>query len=63
MPIWQKAEALLYEDQPYTFLTRRKTLAFIDKRIHNLQLTEIGLNRGLLPLETYVPVASQKYTQ
>lgn len=63
MPLWQQAERIMYDDQPYTFLMRRKTLAFIDKRIHNLQMTKLGLNRGLLPLENYVPAAQQKYQQ
>lgn len=63
MPLWQQAEHIMYDDQPYTFLMRRKTLAFIDKRIHNLQMTKLGLNRGLLPLENYVPAAQQKYQQ
>ncbi|QTR54073.1 peptide-binding protein [Thiothrix unzii] len=63
MPLWQQAEHIMYDDQPYTFLMRRKTLAFIDKRIHNLQMTKLGLNRGLLPLENYVPSAQQKYQQ
>ena len=44
MPLWQQAEHIMYDDQPYTFLMRRKTLAFIDKRIHNLQMTKLGLN-------------------
>lgn len=63
MPLWQQAERIMYEDQPYTFLMRRQTLAFIDKRIHNLQMTKLGLNRGLIPVENYVPAAMQKYTQ
>jgi peptide/nickel transport system substrate-binding protein len=63
MPLWRQAEQQLYEDQPYTFLMRRKSLLFVDKRIHNLQMTKLGLNLGLLPLETYVPAAQQKYTQ
>ncbi len=63
MPLWQKAEALMYEDQPYSFLFRRKTLAFIDKRISNLKLTKLGLNKGRLPMEVYVPKTMQKYTQ
>ena len=63
MPIWQQAEAVMFEDQPYSFLFRRKTLAFIDKRISNLQLTKLGLNKGLLPMEQYVPKSMQKYTQ
>jgi peptide/nickel transport system substrate-binding protein len=61
MPLWQKAEHILYEDQPYTFLMRRKSLLFLDKRIHNLQMTKLGLNHGFLPMENYVPLAQQKY--
>ncbi|NOT11159.1 MAG: ABC transporter substrate-binding protein [Methylococcaceae bacterium] len=63
MPLWQQAERIIHEDQPYTFLMRRKSLLFVDKRIHNLQMTKLGLNLGSLPLENYVPVAQQKYTQ
>jgi peptide/nickel transport system substrate-binding protein len=63
MPIWQQAERTMVDDQPYTFLMRRKTLAFIDKRVHNLQMTKLGLNFGSTPVETYVPAAMQKYTQ
>ncbi|MGK0269392.1 MAG: peptide/nickel transport system substrate-binding protein [Cocleimonas sp.] len=63
MPLWQQAEALMYEDQPYTFLFRRKSLAFLDKRLKNLKLTKLGLNKSFLPLEVYVPKNMQKYTQ
>ena len=63
MPLWQQAERIIYDDQPYTFLMRRKSLLFVDQRIHNLQMTKLGLNLGLLPLENYVPNAQQKYTQ
>ncbi|OYV16415.1 MAG: peptide/nickel transport system substrate-binding protein [Methylococcaceae bacterium NSM2-1] len=63
MPLWQQAERIIYEDQPYTFLMRRKSLLFVDKRIHNIQMTKLGLNLGSLPLENYVPAALQKYTQ
>ncbi len=63
MQIWQEAEKVMVEEQPYTFLMRRKTLAFVDKRVKNLAVTKIGLNRGILPLETYVPTASQKYNR
>ncbi|MDD2725577.1 MAG: ABC transporter substrate-binding protein [Methylovulum sp.] len=63
MPLWQQAERIIYEDQPYTFLMRRKSLLFVDKRIHNLQMTKLGLNLGSLPMENYVPLAQQKYTQ
>jgi peptide/nickel transport system substrate-binding protein len=63
MPLWREAESILYEDQPYTFLMRRKNLLFVDTRVHNLQMTKLGLNMGSLPLETYVPLNLQKYTQ
>ena len=63
MPIWREAEQILYEDQPYTFLMRRKSLLFVDKRIHNLQMSKMGLNLGSTPMENYVPAALQKYTQ
>ena len=61
MPLWQKAERIIYEDQPYTFLMRRQSLSFIDKRIKNLKVTNLGLNQGFLPVETYVPTKQQKY--
>jgi peptide/nickel transport system substrate-binding protein len=61
--LWQQAERIIYDDQPYTFLMRRKSLLFVDQRIHNLQMTKLGLNLGLLPLENYVPKVQQKYTQ
>jgi len=61
MPLWQAAERVMYEQQPYTFLMRRETLAFIDQRIHNLQNTRLGLNLGFQPVEVYVPAAMQKY--
>ncbi|WP_204369058.1 hypothetical protein [Methylocucumis oryzae] len=63
MPLWRQAERVLYQDQPYTFLMRRKSLLFIDNRIKNLTMTKLGLNFGSLPLENYVPLASQKYSQ
>lgn len=62
MPIWQQCERILYEDQPYTFLMRRQSLVFIDKRIKNVQVTNLGLNFNIVPVELYVPAAEQKYT-
>lgn len=63
MKLWKQAEAVMYEDQPYSFLFRRQTLAFIDKRFKNVKLTKLGLNRSFLPMEVYVPKSLQKYTQ
>lgn len=63
MPLWQACERILYQDQPYTFLMRRKSLVFVDKRMHNLKVTRLGLNLGITPVEWYVPKAEQKYTR
>jgi len=61
MPIWQQAEAVLHDTQPYTFLMRRKSLLFIDKRIKNLEVSNLGLNTLQIPIETYVPAELQKH--
>lgn len=61
MAVWKKAEAVFHDEQPYTFLLRRKSLVFVDKRIQNLELTNIGLNHNIYPLEIYVPKSLQKY--
>ena len=63
MAVWKKAEAVFYKEQPYTFLLRRKSLVFIDKRIKNLELTNTGLNQDIHPFEIYVPKSEQKYQQ
>jgi peptide/nickel transport system substrate-binding protein len=63
MPLWMQAERHLFEDQPYTFLMRRKSLVFIDRRIQNIEQTRVGLNLGAVPMENYVPEADQRYRQ
>jgi peptide/nickel transport system substrate-binding protein len=63
MPLWMQAERHLYEDQPYTYLMRRKSLAFIDRRIQNVEQTRVGLNLGAVPMENYVPETDQRYRQ
>lgn len=60
MALWQAAERILVEDQPYTFLFRRNTLAFVDKRISNLNETALGLNLMMVPVEIYVPTSKQR---
>ncbi len=62
MPLWHQAEALLYQDQPYTFLLRKKSLVFIDKRIQNINNTATGLNLRQTPLEIYVPAEQQRHS-
>lgn len=61
MPIWQQAESIIYDDQPYTFLMRRKTLLFVNRRIHNIEVTKLGLNLTQ-PVEWFVPAELHKYT-
>ncbi len=60
MPLWQAAERVLYEDQPYTFLMRRKALVFVDERMRNLEVTALGLNIET-PVEWYVAADQQRY--
>ena len=61
MPLWWQAEQILHEQQPYTFLMRRKSLMFLDSRISNVEVTSLGLNTEQVPVETYVPQALQKH--
>lgn len=61
MATWREAERVLVEDQAYTFLFRRRTLAFTDQRLHNLQNTALGLNLLAVPVEIYVPAPQQRY--
>ncbi len=63
MQLWWQAEAILHAEQPYTFLMRRKSLQFVDKRIHDVAETRLGLNLNHVPVVTYVPGAIQKYQQ
>jgi len=59
MELWHEAERILVQDQPYTFLFRRNTMAFIDERIKNLEKTGLGLNLMSVPVEVYVPADLQ----
>ena len=61
MPLWQAVERIFHEEQPYTFLMRRKTLAFVDRRLQNLEVTKLGLNLGFVPVEVFAPGAQQRY--
>ncbi len=63
MALWRQAERIMYQDQPYTFLIRRQSLLFLDKRLRNLKVTKLGLNFALLPMEIYVPAGLQKYVK
>lgn len=61
MEMWRQVERILHEDQPYTFLMRRMTLAFVDRRIANLEHTLLGLNLGAVPVEIFVPLDQQRH--
>ena len=61
MPLWQAVERIFHEEQPYTFLMRRKTLAFVDHRLRNLEVTRLGLNLSSVPVEIYTPSTAQRY--
>ncbi len=52
MPMWHRVDEIIYDDQPYTFLTVGKQLVFADKRLKNLQQVKTGLNSQL---EWFVP--------
>ncbi|WP_432797558.1 ABC transporter substrate-binding protein [Poriferisphaera sp. WC338] len=56
MPIWQDCHRILYEDQPYTFMFRRKTLWIINNRVKNILPVTEGLNTRD---EWFVPKAQQ----
>lgn len=63
MPLWHQVERIFHDEQPYTFLMRRKTLAFVDRRLSNLEVTRLGLNLELVPVESFVPTPVQRYRQ
>jgi peptide/nickel transport system substrate-binding protein len=64
MKLWQRCSEILHEDQPYTFLTRRKALSFMSGRIQNVRPSKVGLNfvaRWDMPCPWYVPKKLQKW--
>lgn len=61
MPLWHEVEKILYDDQPYTFLARGKSLVLVDQRMKNVKVTPVGLNLGELPVSWYVPLDQQRY--
>ncbi|MBI1375532.1 MAG: ABC transporter substrate-binding protein [Phycisphaera sp.] len=67
MKIWKQCDAIINEDQPYTFLIRQKARVWFDKRIRGIEPTPvIGLNSVSIwpnPIEWYVPKDQQKRGQ
>ncbi|MEM9020123.1 MAG: peptide-binding protein [Planctomycetota bacterium] len=54
--LWNQVHALLYEQQPYTFMFNRKIVLYVDKRLENFDITNIGPNNAY---EYYVPAPMQ----
>lgn len=66
MKLWHEVHRILHEDQPYTFLTNRPSLVFINNRIRNVKVTKLGLNNlRLYPLPNpwYVPKPLQRHAR
>lgn len=64
MALWRRCHALLWEDQPYTFLLWNPRLEFISKRVRRVERVTSGLNdstRWSAPNEWYVPAPAQRY--
>lgn len=65
MALWHQVHELLWEEQPYTYLFRSKSLVFVDRRIQNVSVKDAaGINQGGLwrmPMEWYVPAPQQRY--
>ncbi|MEM0914223.1 MAG: ABC transporter substrate-binding protein [Planctomycetota bacterium] len=60
MALWHQAHAILWEDQPYTFMFTQKALRFVDDRVANIEAISSGLNDRV---EWFVPGDAQRWTQ
>lgn len=64
MAIWRQCDAIINDDQPYTFLIRSKARVWFDARIAGIEPTPVlGLNYVSIwpnPIEWYVPKDLQK---
>ncbi len=62
MLAWRKVHRIIYEDQPYTFMLNRMSLQFVDRRIHNVEKSKLGLNYAWTetsPYPWFVPAGEQ----
>jgi peptide/nickel transport system substrate-binding protein len=60
LPLWQEAQRLLYEDQPYMFLWFTKETWLVDGRVKNVQPGPLGLPSAVRT-EWFVPRDRQKW--
>ncbi len=57
--IYRRIHALIYEDQPYTFLFVGDALPIVHTRFHNVVATPIGIGYNLI--DWWVPFSEQRY--
>ncbi|MCC6153183.1 MAG: peptide-binding protein [Candidatus Hydrogenedentes bacterium] len=57
IPMYHRVQAIIQEEQPYTFLFSRYGLVVVSKRFQNVNVYPIGLD----PREWWVPKAMQRY--
>ena len=61
--LWRRCDRILVDDQPYTFLFRRKSLVLVNNRFANVRVLAPGhldLGRSRAMLDIYVPAERQK---
>jgi peptide/nickel transport system substrate-binding protein len=57
--MWWRAQEMIAEDQPYTFLYSPKNINFVHRRFQNVQMETVGWNYNLE--QWWVPKDQQKY--
>ncbi len=57
--MWWRAQEMITEDQPYTFLYTPREINFVHKRFQNVQMKTVGWNYNLE--QWWVPQDQQKY--
>ncbi len=57
--MWWRAQEMIAEDQPYTFLYSPKDIHFVHRRFQNVQMETVGWNYNLE--QWWVPKDEQKY--
>jgi peptide/nickel transport system substrate-binding protein len=55
--LYHEFHRILHDEQPYTFVTAREFVNFIDRRFENVKVHKLRLD----PVEWYVPVEKQKH--
>ena len=58
--LWGQAHAVLYDEQPYTFMFNRKSIVYVSDRVRNVEVTSTGLNERW---EYYVPASLQLHSE